>query len=183
MGKISKNELNTSLTTKIEEIDLKANISDLETTNSQLALHVQENSIDAHAMIPAVSIKKSSGQSIPNSTVTQMTFDIVEYDSDNMKINSTQLQCKTAGKYLIVVNTFWGAGTIGHRLTQIGKNGVSFETTELSASPNGFPAYTLTTITDLQIGDYIDIHVKHDQGVALIANANVKMIKVGWYDN
>lgn len=37
MGKISKNELNTSLATKIEEIDLKANISDLETTNSQLA--------------------------------------------------------------------------------------------------------------------------------------------------
>ena len=37
MGKISKSELNTSLTTKIEEIDLKANISDLETTNTQLA--------------------------------------------------------------------------------------------------------------------------------------------------
>lgn len=37
MGKISKNELNTSLATKIEEIDLKANISDLETTNSQMA--------------------------------------------------------------------------------------------------------------------------------------------------
>ena len=37
MGKISKNELNTSLATKIEEIDLKANISDLETTNTQLA--------------------------------------------------------------------------------------------------------------------------------------------------
>lgn len=37
MGKISKNELSESLATKIEEIDLKANISDLETTNTQLA--------------------------------------------------------------------------------------------------------------------------------------------------
>ena len=46
MGKISKNELNTSLTTKIEEIDLKANISDLETTNTQLA-QIEEN-LDTH---------------------------------------------------------------------------------------------------------------------------------------
>ena len=48
MGKISKNELNTSLATKIEEIDLKANISDLETTNTQL---VQKVSKTGDAMI------------------------------------------------------------------------------------------------------------------------------------
>lgn len=48
MGKISKNELNTSLATKIEEIDLKANISDLETTNSQMAQTATQIDLSNH---------------------------------------------------------------------------------------------------------------------------------------
>lgn len=78
MGKISKNELNTSLATKIEEIDLKANISDLETTNTQLAQKVNKagDTMTGNLNVPTINSKTPAYAITPTETVITSGFTV-----------------------------------------------------------------------------------------------------------
>ena len=76
MGKISKNELSESLATRIEEIDLKANISDLETTNSQLAQKVNKTSdtMTGNLNVPTINSKTPAYAITPQITTISSGF-------------------------------------------------------------------------------------------------------------
>ena len=184
MGKISKNELNTSLATKIEEIDLKANISDLETTNSQMAQII-------NYVTPFCSVYHNVNQSVATGVLTTLSFNSERADTKGMhdlENNNSRLTCKESGKYLITANvTFSMLSAVGARSLNLRLNGNTFIAHINNTPPaaNVEVGMNVSTIIELNENDYVEVVVWQatDSSLSIIYTGNTspefKMIKVG----
>ncbi|OCZ53784.1 hypothetical protein [Dehalobacter sp. TeCB1] len=137
----------------------------------------------------AVSVTKSTSQSIPSLTQAILTFDTELFDTSNMHDNSTnnsRLVAPVTGKYLVICQLYWVIfGTDKYSNITLFKNGAytkyttqirSYETTG-----NGL-AHNLVALLSLNANDYLEMSVSQGTGSAQNANADYtmfSMIRVG----
>lgn len=109
-------------------------------------------------------------QSIPDDTLTALTFNSERYDTDTIHstvTNPSRLTCKTAGKYLINFHGYWANNAVGIRIGRFMLNGVTIANFYGDAA-NDPAGYTfLPTIYDLAVNDYVEIKVYQTSGAAL----------------
>ena len=112
-------------------------------------------------------------QSISNITNTILSFDNERYDTDTIHdivTNNSRLTCKTAGKYLIMSTVAFDTNATGRRKAWLLLNGVTVITmgTVLVLAATDWCVFSLGTIYDLAVNDYVEVLVYQDSGVALL---------------
>ena len=130
---------------------------------------------------PSVRVYRSTAQSIAHATTTPVIFDSVRWDqgpSAHWNINNpTRLTCQVAGTYLVWGNVSWAGVAAGvYRQSLIRVNGVQI------AAPGGTWSFTpsgtqatiapISTILNLNVGDYVELTAYQDSGAALSTNAS-----------
>lgn len=126
--------------------------------------------------LSGVKVAKSSGQSISNITLTEVSFDTETYDDDAMHDNVTnngRLICKTAGRYLICAEIVFDANATGYRQAVLHKNGSSFFGRSIvQASPaTNATSLIATSIQTLAVNDYVTVEAAQSSGGALVINS------------
>jgi len=117
-------------------------------------------------------VKNNANISINDSTQTTLTFNTELWDTDTIHdtgSNTERLTCKTAGKYLIVLNLAWAGDVDGYRIAQINLNAGATPicySVQISAG-TGWLGQIVTTIWDLDVDDYVVADVYHTAGAAL----------------
>ena len=112
-------------------------------------------------------LTKSVGQSIPNTTVTTITWDVESLDTNNFHDNVTNNNRITipsgyAGKYLITCGLTWGNISGGQfRQLVLFKNTTQLAVTNTS---NLRATTHVTFIADMAVGDYFSISYYQDSG-------------------
>ena len=112
-------------------------------------------------------LTKSVGQSIPNTTVTTITWDVESLDTNNFHDNVTNNNRITiptgyAGKYLITCGLTWGNVSGGSfRQLALFKNTTQLAVTNTS---NLRATTHVTFIADMAVGDYFSISYYQDSG-------------------
>lgn len=138
---------------------------------------------------PSARVYHSVSQSIPNATVTVLAFNSERFDTDGIHdtvTNNSRLTCKTAGKYLIIGNIHFAANATGARAIHIRLNGATFIANDgrASASATDVNVLTISTLYQLNAGDYVELTVWQNSGGALnvLSSANFSpefmMVKV-----
>jgi len=116
-------------------------------------------------------VTNSAAQSIPDATVTALTWNTETWDTNDIHdttTNPSRLTCKVAGIYLVVAFLGWASNTTGRRTLRIYKNGAQLSMTEMpitSAAPYGNTI--LVDIVSLDVNDYIESLAHQTSGAAL----------------
>jgi len=111
-------------------------------------------------------VTKTSDQSIPQNTLTMVTWDSEEYDTDDMHdnvTNNSRITFKTAGKYSILVQSEWGINSTGFRFMDIMKNGVDSIARVRDQADNA-SEHNIAFVGEFAVNDYIELQVFQDTG-------------------
>lgn len=113
---------------------------------------------------PACRVYTAINQSVPDNGDIHIAFELEYFDNDNIHdvaVNNTRLTCRTPGKYLIIGQVVWEPKTSGDRLIGIRLNGSTFIGQVYGPpSPNGQCQQVVSTIFDLNAGDYVELRVR-----------------------
>lgn len=150
------------------------------------------SSLDTITKYPCARVYHNANISIANNTTTVLPFNSENFDTDNIHdtaTNNTRLTCKTSGKYQITANVAWALGTGGRRGVNIKLNGIAFNyiaSQESSPQPDnvGYAVQNVTTLYNLNVGDYVEVEVYQSSGASLNIQASnytplFMMAKVG----
>jgi len=111
---------------------------------------------------------RETAQSIPNTTITDIEFDTVEFDVGGMADETNdRFVIQKTGKY--VVTGFWSSSTAtaGSSMeARIQKNGSSVAFTHIHAG-SAYSSAIITDVLDLVENDYLQFAVKHSKGTAM----------------
>jgi len=118
---------------------------------------------------PAFLVKLSSDYNIANSTSTKIQYTTEVFDTDSAYDNSTNYRFTVpsgqAGKYFFyfqVRANGWGANRF---VSYIYVNGsLDTATAEMRTASASYPSIQSSVVLDLDVGDYIEHYVYHDQG-------------------
>jgi hypothetical protein len=120
---------------------------------------------------PLCDVFQNVAQSIPNATLTALTFDSENYDNDGAHstvTNTSRITFQTAGwhQYDAVYNS--AASTAGYRLASAYKNGVLYKLGSRYAAPSTAQG-TASASGSVQVvaGDYLEIYVYQTTGGSL----------------
>jgi len=109
--------------------------------------------------------------SIPDATITTLTFNTERWDTDTIHegvTNPARLTCKTAGKYIISANVRWAGNATGLRILYLYYNGTDEIGKEVRVNlTTDAISQTLTTIYELAVNDYVTIAVAQNSTGAL----------------
>lgn len=126
--------------------------------------------------VPAVRVRKSAVQSIPNAGGAILTWDVEDYDTDGIHdnaTNNTRLTCRTAGKYLVSLTVVFATNTVGTRTAYILKNSSAAEGPVYHGAPNPTggesTSMSISGILDLAVGDIVEAAAYQVSGIALNA--------------
>ena len=116
----------------------------------------------------------SANLSIPNATLTVLTYDSELTDTDGMHdlaVNPGRLTCKVAGKYLIGGNVLFYPNATGPRAIQIRHNGSGVIALVQASLVSGTDTegLSLVTIYTLGLNDYVELLAYQVSGGALNA--------------
>jgi hypothetical protein len=116
----------------------------------------------------------SANISIPDTTVTALTFDSERWDTDSIhstSSNTGRLTCTIAGKYLIIANIRFATNSTGTRAVNLRLNGSNIAgVTQAGATGSNICLMHVSTIYDLAVGDYVEVTVQQTSG----GNLNVE---------
>lgn len=121
-------------------------------------------------------VYKASAQSISNNTVTAVTWDAEDFDSDAFHSTSTNTSRLTipsgkAGKYLITGTLFWSGSDLDEsRSILIYKNGAIWRYIDQMQAVNVTNRRTgqsFSTVMDLAVADYVEIYAWQTSGSSL----------------
>jgi hypothetical protein len=119
-------------------------------------------------------VRRTSNQSIPNATWTQISFSTAVFD-DRPGISSqwssgspTRLTCQVSGTYLIVGQVSFNGNSTGRRIIRLLQDG----TTQLAlhgvnSGTSSQIHLTVSTIVKLSVNDYIELGAYQESGGAL----------------
>lgn len=124
------------------------------------------------AAFSGASVYNVGSQSVNNNTVTAITYNTEEYDTDNYHStvsNTSRLTVPTTAKYLVSVTLYFDAATVGVREIDITKNvGATTLAVQAGGDQGGVPAIQNVTFTaNLTAGDYIETNAFQTKGVAV----------------
>lgn len=123
-------------------------------------------------------VYNNANLSISNATQVALTFNTERYDTDTIhdtSSNTSRLTCKTAGKYLIIANAEFAANATGVRGLYIRLNGATLiGITHAQITSGDGAIFTVSTIYDLAVNDYVEVMAYQASGGSLnvMANAN-----------
>lgn len=115
-------------------------------------------------------VYNSTTQSITTGTGPPLTFDTEEFDTDGFHSTSSLTSRITvpaglAGKYLITGGTQFAASGAGtYRIIAVTKNGVAVPPHMRRGVAPTDPAFALSVVLDLLVGDYVEIIAYQDSG-------------------
>src|SRR3989304_1047524 len=111
-------------------------------------------------------VYNSANISTTSGVAAVLTFDSERFDTDGIhstSSNTSRLTCVTAGKYIITGNVMWASNTVGRRQLKIVLNGATtIAFMDETAHQTFEHAETITTIYDLAVGDYVELHAYQD---------------------
>lgn len=120
---------------------------------------------------PAVSVYTSSGFSLPNNTVTPITFDSEILDTDTMhdtSSNTTRITIRTPGLYLFIGRVVFSISGAGRRLAALAKNGTPITVQESPPFSGSVAAQAaVVTLLKLAVNDYIELDAFQSSGSAM----------------
>lgn len=111
----------------------------------------------------------TSVQSIANNTLTKVELNAESYDVDSEFDSTTNYRftATSAGYYLVCASCRLDAGVDGkYLLTLITKNGNVVAYTQMHMSSTSGAGIGVSDILYLASGNYVELYVKHDSGVA-----------------
>ena len=116
---------------------------------------------------PSFSVYKSSAQSIPNATITKVTFDTEDFDTDSAFASSKfTVPAGKGGKYLFYTK-LQSDSTSGETVNvYFYKNGSSFVKHRQSIHASNRRTFQATAILDLAATDYVEVFKDQDGGSA-----------------
>lgn len=126
-------------------------------------------------------VGKGSAQSIPNATLTAVSLDTAEYDTDTSfsAANPTRLTVPTGFSHAKVVCSIDFAAGSGQVTVLIAKNGVTTDTIGLTrfiddfGTNHGFlVAWVESSLIEVVSGDFFEIYVEQNSGAALNVNGS-----------
>lgn len=133
-------------------------------------------SLDTTPVAIGARVYNSAAISIPNSAFTALTFDSERYDTDGLhdtSTNTSRLTCTRGGIYLITAHVVFAANTAGVRYVNIRLNGTTDIASHGGSASNAFEtAYSVSTIYQLAVGDYVEVRVFQSSGGALNVNSS-----------
>ena len=117
-------------------------------------------------------LTKTAVQSTSNNTLTTMTWDSENFDTDGFHDNATNnsritIPAGKAGKYLFIAIINWNSNASGYREVRFTKNGTAQTYANISATPTGEAATVTTSIFNLAEGDYVEAKVEQSSGGSL----------------
>ncbi len=124
-------------------------------------------------------VYKSLSQIISNSTWTAITFDSELFDTDtihSVSSNTSRLTCKTKGVYTISGHIEFAEDdpAVGYRAVAIKLNGTTYIAKVDKELCNINPCFSITTLYELAVNDYVELFVYHTSGAALDVNAQAQ---------
>ena len=115
-------------------------------------------------------------QSISNNTLTALTFDLEDFDTDGFHSTTTNTSRITiptgmTGYYLISTNVSWQANATGLRAGTIRKNNsdIAYYPDISAISASAYPGYSFSTVLYLTAADYLEVFVSQTSGGSLNA--------------
>jgi hypothetical protein len=132
---------------------------------------IETGIFDAHYR-PSAAVYNSAAQSIPNTTLTVVTFNTELYDTDNMHStvsNTGRLVAPVAGKYHIAARIGFVTNATGGRQGLLRVNGVTNIDQDIDFGPTAAGACYLLLATDylMAAADYVEVTVVQTSGGAL----------------
>lgn len=124
-------------------------------------------------------VYKSLSQIISNSTWTAITFDSELFDTDtihSVSSNTSRLTCKTKGVYTISGHIEFAEDdpAVGYRAVAIKLNGTTYIAKVDKELCNINPCFSITTLYELAVNDYVELFVYQTSGAALDVNAQAQ---------
>jgi len=124
-------------------------------------------------------VYRSSVRSIPNSTWTAIPFDSELFDTDSIhsvSSNSTRLTCQTKGVYTISGHVEFAEDDppVGYRAVAIKHNGTTYIAKHDKELCNVNPSFSITTLYNLAVNDYVELFVYQTSGGALDVNQSAQ---------
>lgn len=120
---------------------------------------------------PCCRVYNDANQSIPDSTVTALTFNTERFDTDGIHSttsNTSRLTCRTAGVYHMDAHVEFASNSTGERQLLLKLNGTTFIAADSRAAINGNPTKaSIPTTYQLVVGDYVEVFVFQSSGGAL----------------
>jgi hypothetical protein len=178
-------------TTKIADANVQtAKIADAAVTTAKLAdtgvstakLADAAVTIAKLASLPGVGVATSTTQSIPNSTLTALTYatgdEVFNTDTNHSgTTNPSRLTATTAGVYLVCASATWAAG-INDRLIQLKQDGTTaLASSEISSGNTFGDDSSVCTVVKLAATHYVEVYVEQNSGGALnVAGSRASMI-------
>ena len=157
--------MGTLKTTNIQTITGSGTLT-LGTSGETLALG---SGVTSNILYPAFLVKLSSNYNIATSTSTKLQYTTEVFDTDNTFDNSTNYRFTVpsgqAGKYFFYFQARannWGANRFVSWLQVNGS--VDTATAEAITASASFPSIQSSVVLDLDVGDYIEHYVFHNQG-------------------
>lgn len=152
--------LSARLTT--DESNISALQSSVSTNTSNLAPLIS---------VPIASMKRTAVQSIADNVGTSIFWDAEDVDSHNghdLVSNTNRYTCQRAGWYLNAVSVVWQANATGPRELKFVVNGTTnYAGSRFSAVANVSAVNAASRLIFLNAGDYVEISVYQNSGVAL----------------
>lgn len=128
-------------------------------------------------LTPRAHLRQTSVQSIPNNTITDITFNAEDVDTLNGHDNATnnaRYTAQVAGDYMLSGAVVFDADTTNHRATRWAKNGTAINGGSSSAFP-GAQSVALnltarTIIVTLAVNDYVTLQAFQDRSAGTALN-------------
>jgi hypothetical protein len=128
---------------------------------------------------PGCQVRRTTVQSIPNTTPTAVSFDAEDLDNDTMHdpaSNPTRITCNTPGRYLISGIYGCDPNATGQRELRIVKNatGTSISGARVITKPDGTIGSVVVSPTmevSLVAGDFLEMYIVQTSGGALNTTA------------
>lgn len=122
--------------------------------------------------VPACRVHRTTDQSIPDATVTAVTFNSETYDTDTMHStasNTSRITFTTAGIYLVTASVYWPPNATGLRTVHIRKNGSTYLAIDQRPTAGAAFSTAMSTSTSdsFAAGDYVECVVWQNSGGAL----------------
>jgi hypothetical protein len=138
-----------------------------------------------HNYTQGACVYNSAALSIPDITATVVGFDSEWWDTDSIHdnvTNNSRLTCQTAGKYAVFGRITFASNATGIRYAKIESSAGGPSFVELDNAVSGTShAIAVAGIFDLAVGDYLQLTVYQNSGVALdiYAYASFGMHRIG----
>ncbi len=137
------------------------------------------------ATFVGVALSDANQQTIANNTITVLTWDTEQFDTDAFHSTSSNtgritIPAGKNGKYLLIGQTEFAANSTGDRELYLRKNGSTIKTVYTPAIATVFPILSFSAILDLTATDYVEMAVFQTSGGNLTAYKGTA--GYGWFN-